>query len=59
MAYRASLLAALVSLLVAACTTQQAAGVGQVLHLDQCNRIADAQERGRCLDLANRPRDAY
>ncbi len=34
---------------LAACSTQQAYGIGQAWQRNECVRIVDAQERSRCL----------
>ena len=44
---------------LAACTSQQAYGVGQAWQRNQCFMITDAEERSRCLESANTPYEQY
>lgn len=43
----------------AACSTQQAYGVGQAWQRNECYRINDAQERSRCLASTSTSYDDY
>ena len=52
-------LALLCSIPLAACTTQQLYGTGQAWQKQECNRIVDAQERGRCLASTNTSYEEY
>ncbi|MFZ2648987.1 MAG: hypothetical protein WA210_02675 [Burkholderiaceae bacterium] len=45
--------------LVQACSTQQAYGAGQAWQRQECNKIIDAQERGRCMASTNTSYDEY
>jgi hypothetical protein len=44
---------------LAACSSQQAYGVGQTWQRNQCFKIDDAQERSGCLESANTSFDQY
>ncbi len=44
---------------LAACTSQQAYGVGQAWQRNQCFMITDAEERSRCLESANTSYEQY
>lgn len=58
---RTCLLLALLYLLLnlAACSRQQAYGIGQAWQRNACFKIEDAQERSRCLETADYPYDQY
>jgi hypothetical protein len=47
------------ALAAAACSSQQFYGVGQAWQRNECYKINDAQERGRCLASSSRSFDAY
>lgn len=42
-----------------ACSSQQLYGTGQAWQRQECNKIIDAQERGRCLASASTSYDEY
>jgi len=42
-------LGSLCATLLAACSAQQLYGAGQAWQKQECNKIVDAQERGRCM----------
>ena len=42
-----------------ACSSQQLYGTGQAWQRQECNKIADAQERGRCNASAGTSYDEY
>jgi hypothetical protein len=53
-------LAALAALCCAAgCSSQQAYGTGQAWQRNECQKIADAQRRSRCLESANQSYEDY
>jgi hypothetical protein len=54
--YAAALLS-LTSLL--GCSSQQLYGAGQAWQQQECNKIMDAQERGRCMASANTSYEEY
>ena len=41
------------------CSSQQAYGVGQAWQRNECYKIGDAQERGRCLASSSTSYDEY
>jgi len=49
----------LVSLLCAACSSQQTYATGQTWQRNECNKIIDMQERQRCVAKANESYDTY
>jgi hypothetical protein len=47
------------SSLLAGCSTQQTYQAGQTWQRNECQKMIDAQARGRCLESASAPYDAY
>lgn len=45
--------------LTSACSSRQAYDSGQAWQRNECNRIADAQERQRCMNSASTSYDSY
>jgi predicted small secreted protein len=44
---------------LAACSTQSLYGAGQAWQKQECSRMADAQERSRCMASASRSYEEY
>ena len=49
----------LVSVLITACSSQQAYSTGQAYQRNACNKINDNAERIRCMDAANKTFEEY
>jgi hypothetical protein len=47
------------ALWVSGCSTQQTYQAGQTWQRNECQKMADVQARGRCLDSASASFDAY
>jgi uncharacterized low-complexity protein len=47
------------ALALSACSSQQAASIGQSWQVNECNRVPDVRDREQCLERAKASADEY
>lgn len=49
----------LIALVLPACSSEQIYSSSQAYRRSECNKLADSQERGRCMKQADMPYETY